>query len=268
MLKKLFLIVGGLTLLAALFFGRDAVSYISTSVAKARQMVKDNVNVEFEIERARNMIKGLVPEIRRNKHTIALEEAKITQLEEELGDKEGRLVKSREHIMRLQGDLDSGQDSFVYVGHTYSRPQVTADLKSRFERHKTLDATVANLHKVVHARKRALEGAREKLEAMVAAKRQLEVEVENLEARQKMVEVAKATSEFDFDDSQLARTRELITEISTRIDVEEKVANSDGYFYDEIPLDEEPESGDISQAIAEYFGKMPAEVASTGDLPK
>lgn len=268
MFKKLFLVGGGLVLLAALVFGRNAVSYISTGVSKARQMVKESVNVEFEIDRARNMIKGLRPEINRNTHVLAQEETQIAQLEKELAEKEARLSKGREIVLRLQGDLESDQVSFVYVGHTYSRSQVVADLERKFERHKTLDATVANLHKVVHARKRALEAGKEKLETMVAAKRQLEVEVENLEARQKMVEVAKATSEFNFDDSQLARTRELITEIGTRIDVEEKVANSDGYFYDEIPLDEEPDSGDISQAVAEYFGGEPTELASTGNLPK
>ena len=37
------------------------------------------------------------------------------------------------------------------------------------------------------------------------------------------------TAGWQPDDSQLARTRELITGIDTRIDVEEKVVNSDGY---------------------------------------
>lgn len=268
MFKKLFLIGGGLVLLAALFLGRGAWSYISTGVSKARQMVKDNVKIEFEIDRARNMIEGLVPEIRQNKHLLAREEAQIARLQQDLAEKESRLAKSQEHILRLQGDLESGQNNFVYVGHTYSRSQVEVDLQNRFERHKTLDATVANLHKVVHARQRALEAGKEKVKEMEAAKRQLEVEIENLEARLKMVEVAKTTSEFNFDNSQLARTRELIDEIGTRIDVEEMVVNSEGYHYDEIPLDDEAEAGDISQQVTEYFRGSPAELASSGDLPK
>ena len=79
-----------------------------------------------------------------------------------------------------------------------------------------------------------------------------------------MVEVAQTTSDFNFDDSHLARTKELISEIQTRIDVAEKLVNSEGYFQDEIPLDTEPESGDVAQEIAEYFGGSPADIASVG----
>ena len=79
-----------------------------------------------------------------------------------------------------------------------------------------------------------------------------------------MVEVAQTTSDFNFDDSQLARTKDLINEIQTRIDVAEKLVNSEGYFQDEIPLDEEPETGDVAQEIADYFAS-PVDVASADD---
>jgi peptidoglycan hydrolase CwlO-like protein len=270
MLKKSLLIGGGLALLAALFFGRDAVSYISTSVAKVHQSVKDSVPIEFEIERARNMIKELTPEIRRNMHLIAKEEVEVERLQNQIERAEARLSKNRADLMRLKADLDSDRGTFVYAGHTYTKNQVTADLKSRFARYKTQDATLANLHKVTHARQRGLDAAREKLEQMLAAKRQLEVDVENLEARLKMVEVAQTTSDFNFDDSHLARTKDLINEIHTRIDVAEKMVNAEGYFHDEIPLDEEPETGNISEDIAEYFGgASPEEIASVlGDVAK
>ena len=46
-------------------------------------------------------------------------------------------------------------------------------------------------------------------------------EVENLEAQMKMVEVAQTASEFNFDDSQLSRTRKLLDDIRTRVEVAE-----------------------------------------------
>jgi phage shock protein A len=266
--SKLFWVAGGLALLAALFFGRDAVSYIGTSIGKARQMVKDSVNIEFEIDRARNMIKGLDPEIRRNKHLIAKEEAEIERLEHQVATQEAQLTKGRENLMRLNSDLQSSDATFEYCGHTYTREQVQADVERRFARFKTQDATLANLHKVLHARKRAVEAARQKLEGMMAAKRQLVVDVENLEARLKMVEVAQSTSEFNFDESHLARTKELIGEIHARIDVAEKLVDSETYFHDEIPLEDDSGSGDISQEVAEYFGARSTDIASAGSLPK
>jgi hypothetical protein len=66
------------------------------------------------------------------------------------------------------------------------------------------------------------------------------------------VEVAQASSEFVFDDSQLARTKELINDIRTRLDVAAKLAHADVNVEVEIPLDEATPS-DITDQVAEYF---------------
>ena len=69
----------------------------------------------------------------------------------------------------------------------------------------------------------------------------------------KMVEVAQTTSDFQFDDSQLARTKGLLQDIQTRIEVAERLVDSEGYFADEIPLSQ-PEVEDVSDEVAAYFG--------------
>ena len=70
------------------------------------------------------------------------------------------------------------------------------DLANRFDRFKTSDATLASLREIQTARQKSLDAARQKLDGMLAAKRQLEVDVENLEARLKMVEVAQTASNY------------------------------------------------------------------------
>jgi len=110
------------------------------------------------------------------------------------------------------------------------------------------------------ARQRSLEAARQKLEGMLASKRQLEVEVEHLEARLKMVEAAQTTSDYQFDDSQLSRAKELVTDLRTRLDVAEKLVNSDGYLSGEIPL-AEPAPENIVEEVTEYFDGGASHVA-------
>jgi len=83
-----------------------------------------------------------------------------------------------------------------------------------------------------------LEAGREKLKAMQAAKSQLEVDVANVEARQEMVKVAQTTSEFNFDDSRLSRTKQLIRDIGCRIDVAEKLVNAETTYPGQINLDD------------------------------
>ncbi|HTN77905.1 MAG TPA: hypothetical protein VL096_21755, partial [Pirellulaceae bacterium] len=249
MLKKFVYVGAGAALLLGLFFGRDAYSYVSTGWGRVHQAVHDRVPVTFQIERAHKMIKDLEPEIRRNMQLIAREEVEVDKLDRQVDKKSKELAKSKEDILRLTADLERGDSNFVYAGRSYNQKQVKADLANRFARHQTCEATSEQLDKILSARQRGLVAAREKLEAMLAAKRQLEVDVENLEARMKMVEVAQTTSNFNFDDSRLARTKELITDIQSRIDVAEKLVGAEGNFHDEIPLDSEAEATDITKQV-------------------
>ena len=91
------------------------------------------------------------------------------------------------------------------------RKQVETDLTRRFEQFKVKEATLGKLRQVLAARERGLVAGREKLKAMQAAKGQLEVDVANLDARLEMVKVAQSTSEFNFDDSRLSRTKDLVS---------------------------------------------------------
>jgi len=261
MLKKLMFATGGVGLLTVLFVGRDAASYVTTTVGKVHDSVKESVPIEFQLERARKMIVDLDPEIRHNMHLIAKEEIRVKRLQREIEERTARLDKDRRDLERLNADLRSGNATFQYANahRTYTAQEVKADVVKRFKRYKTNDGTLLNLEKVLRAREQTLDGARRKLEGMLAVQKQLGLDVENLQARMKMVEVAQTTSEFNFDDSHLSRTKELIDYIQTRIDVAEKLVNSETHFYDEIPLDE-PETDDISGAdltneIDEYFGR-------------
>jgi chromosome segregation ATPase len=258
MIKKSLLVGAGVLLLAGIFVGRDAVSYVTTSVGQVHQSFKDTVPVDFEIARVRQMIKDLEPEVRENMHRIAREEVEIAKLERDLDRNRDELATSQNQILRLKDDLSTGNSHFVYVGRTYSADRVRSDLANRFEHFKTVKSTVDQMTKILEARQNCLNAAREKLDGMLAAKRQLEVEVENLQARSKMVEVAQTTSEFNFDDSQLARTRELIDDISARLEVNEKLLNSTVQLQGQIPLEGSPtDAENIVDTITQYFEERP-----------
>lgn len=253
MIKKLACTGVGAALLAGLVFGTDAYSYISTTASRVSDNVKNSVPVEFELDRARKMIQDLTPEIRRNMHLIAKEEVEVEKLQSRVGDLEEKLSSNKADIIRLKNDLDSGSTYFTYAGHEYSRNAVQTDLAGRFERFKTQDATRVKLESILRAREQGLEAARAKLDGMLTARRQLEVDVENLEARQKMVEVAQTSSKFAFDDSHLSKTKRLVDEIRTRIDVAERMVDVDGELVGEIQLEEQVDA-DISNEVASYFG--------------
>jgi uncharacterized coiled-coil protein SlyX len=239
--------------LLGLLFGREGFSHVKTSLGWVRQSVRESVPVEFELSRARQMIKDLDPEIHRNMHLIAKEEVEVKHLKDQLADAEVQIVKNRADIERLTSDLKRGDSTFVYCGKNYTSKQVETDLARRFEQYKVKEATLTKLNQIVAARELGLEAGREKLKAMHAAKGQLEVDVANMEARLEMVKVAQSTSEFNFDDSQLARTKDLVRDIGARIDVAEKLVNAETTYPGQINLDEEEDSSNITDQITAYF---------------
>jgi chromosome segregation ATPase len=253
MVKKGIMLGTAALVLLGLLFGREGFSHVKTSLGWVRQSVRDSVPVDFEISRARQMIKDLDPEIHRNMHLIAKEEVEVKNLREQLGVAEKQLVKNRSDIERLTTDLKRGDTQFVYCGKSYSSKQVETDLTRRFDQYKVKEATLSKLTQVMAARERGLEAGREKLKAMQAAKSQLEVDVANLEARLEMVKVAQSTSDFNFDDSRLSRTKELVRDIGTRIDVAEKLVHTETVYPGQINLDDQKTTGDITDQITAYF---------------
>ena len=239
-------------------FGRDAVSYVTTSAGWVKDSVKDAVPVEFEIERARNMLTSLEPEIRQNMQAIAKEEVEVERLERQITKLSQRQHRERSELVRLKDDVNEDRNVYYYAGRRYSREQVKIDLASRLSRAKTNDATLASLDKVMSHRSRGLNAARQKLEQMLSAKRQLVEDIQSLEAQLKMVNVAKTACDFQFDDSRLARTKELVNDIRTRLEVAERMMDVEVNLHDQIPLDVEVDE-DIVDQVAKYFGEYTAE---------
>jgi chromosome segregation ATPase len=251
------------TVVAVLIFGKHLHSYVGTAAGWVQDSVKQAIPMEFEIDRARNMVKNIMPEIRKNMQIIAKEEVEVDRLSQEITQLNKKQDKDRADLTSLRDDLTSGGSTFRFASRTYTVDQVKCDLANRLERYQTSDATLASLREMQEARQKSLDAAREKLDEMLAQKRQLEVDVENLEARLKMVEVAQTSSSYNFDDSQLGNLKELIGDLRTRLSVEEKMVNAEDKLQGEIPVDQPATATDnIVQRVTEYLGGPKADVTT------
>ncbi len=252
MLKKVFLVAGGAGLLASLFFGRDAASYVSTTFSRAKDSVRRSVPVEFEIARAQKMLEGLQPEIERGVQEIVREEVELERLAAEIETAEHQLAKSKNEMLRLQADLRSGQKVYRYGSRDFTVTQVKVDLAKRLSRHKSKDTRLDTLRKVYDARSRKLDNSRQKIEEMVGKQRELQVALENVDAKNRMIQVAQTSSKFCFDDSRLGRIKELVNSLETRLEVDERMVDLTYEPFDGIPL-EEPVAEDIVDQVTSYF---------------
>jgi len=267
MIKKTIITTAAIFLAGVMFFGRNTIGYIRTSLGYVHDSVQNSVPVGFEIDHARQMVQDLVPEVRKNLHVIAKEEVEVQRLEEQIANAESKLTKDKEQILRLKTDLATAKDTYQYGGRNYTSAEVKTDLANRFERYKTTEATLASFKQVRDARGKSLAAARQKLEGMLAQKRQLQVEVENLEARNQMVAAAQTTSNYQFDDSHLGRVKELVQNLKTRLQVSEKLVNTESEFQGEIPLEKASPQNIVDQ-VGDYFGEKNPEAKAVAVAEK
>ena len=260
MIRKDLIAAGGIVLASTILFGRNTLGYLRTSWGYVHDSVQNSVPVGFEIDHARQMIQDLGPEVRKNMHVIAKEEVEVQRLDEQIANLEKKLAKDKEDVLRLKTDLAAEKATYQYGDRSYTAAEVKTDLANRFDRYKTSEATLASLKQVHDARVKGLAAARQQLDGMLAQKRQLQVEVENLEARNQMVAAAATTSNYQFDDSQLGHVKELVQNLKTRIQVSETLVKSETEMQGEIPLDKATPSNIVDQ-VGDYFGPKADKVA-------
>jgi DNA repair exonuclease SbcCD ATPase subunit len=216
------------------------------------QAARDAVPIETSVKEARDMLSQTVPVIYQHRRTIAQREVELERLRQRVAEFEQKLAKDKQDILTLRDDLQKGQQYVRYGTRNYSADEIKQDLARRLERYKTNESTLASLKQVLEARQAALNAARQKLDNMLAVRQQLEVEIENQEARLEMVRAAQAVGEYNLDDSQLSRLKQLVSDIEMRVQVAAKLADEEADAYIQIPVGE-PVPEDIVDQVTRYF---------------
>ena len=259
MFKKAAYATLGAVLLVGILYGSNLIPYAQTAFKQVKSQAQDAVPIEFQIDAARTQLEKIGPEIKGMVYQIAKEKAEIKRLGNDLESQQANLTKLYDKMMTLRNHVASGEEVYVATnGKAYTNDRVKEDLRHRFTVYQTAEMTLKKSEQVLDVRKVALEQAFAKLDEAQAQQRELEVQIENLVARQRMVEVAKTASSLNIDNSQLSKTREMIDEISSRIDTEEAILSLAPEYLGtgQIPVgDEVLGDTDILQEMDAYFNK-------------
>lgn len=268
-MKKVLFVGAAVVLALGLFMGRSGLSYVGSAIHGGRELINDRIPVEHKIDAARHEIKNLDGVIVAQMHTIAKEQVAFERLQEQVANEEKDLSAAQVNIMKLKNHLDSGSKTFVYSGKTFDNDQVEANLRQRFETFKVKKDTVTQLREMMKAREQGLLAAKAQLEELRSAKSEMAVQVENLEARHKMLEVAQTANKFVFDDSQLAHCRKLIDEIETKLRVDAKLVEAGPVNVSNIPLESpDVQSDDVSAEVEAYFNTDSEGLVMTAETVK
>lgn len=253
-----------------LVFGTSAPSYVRTAFHKFRHDAKSAVPVQFEIDRARQEIANLEPAIKDNIEVLARAEVDVEYLNREIASTQANLANEKKAMLALRESLQTGDFRLAGHGHVrYTEDEVKGDLARRLDRYRNVNKILEEKEATLKAREKSVIAARKLLMEMAAQKQTLLTKLEKIEAHLKMIEATRATNEFDFDDSALARAKQSVSELEKRLEVLDRKAEMEGRFVDSgnLPVGLEPDR-DVVREIDDEFGTpAAAPKADNGSVP-
>ncbi|MEM9940683.1 MAG: hypothetical protein AAF939_03760 [Planctomycetota bacterium] len=256
MCKKLTLGVLGFALLGGLLFGGKVIPYAQTAFRNVRAKAQESVPVQYQIDAAKIQLEKIGPEIKDMVWQIAKEKAAIKKLGSDLKKDQGHLEASYAEMMTLREHVQSGDKFYVATnGRAYNKSRVEEDLRHRFELYQTAEKTIQKKAEILEIRQKSLNSAFAKLDQAKAQKRELEVQIENLSARNRMNEVVATASQINIDNSELSATREMLEDIDALVSAKEELLNIAPKYYGQIPVNAETtqHDTDILSEIDAYF---------------
>lgn len=257
MIRKAF---GGLVLLAVgayLMFGTSVGSYAKTAYAQAFAFCKGQVPIEFEIERAKQLISDLEPEIHRSAQDIAVEEVRLQRLKGDIAKAESNLKEEQVGILALREQLKQGRTVYTIGNRKFSAEDLQRDLNRRFRAYQRVAGTVESRKQLLGTREAKLEAARGTYRSLIETRKELEAEIESLDAQKKMLEAQKLAQRIVVDQGRFDAARKALDEIRERLAVDQKLLEDHGVLAEPVPVEEIPPVN-LTDEIDAYFSH-PAE---------
>jgi hypothetical protein len=210
-------------LVGGLVFGRDLASYVRSGGRSFSAAMKDNVPIEFELRRARDLLDDIVPEMQANIRAIAEQEVEIASLRGEVEEGQKALAEAKTQVGKVRDCLAHAGPSFTIGQISYSRNELKEDLSRRFDRTREAEMVLAGKKRLLSNREKSLAASLQLFEKTRSQRAMLENQIASLESQHKMVQLASVGSGVQVDHSKLAQTEQLISQIKKQLDVAERV---------------------------------------------
>jgi predicted nucleic acid-binding Zn-ribbon protein len=244
--------IAGAALAGGLLFGSDLCSYARSGGRSIQAVVKDNVPIEFELRRARDLVDDIVPEMQANVRLIAQQEVEIADLRGEIERSQRAVEEERARVDKLRTGLSTPKTSFTFNRINYSRDQVKEELGRRFDGLKEAEIVLTGKQRLLSNRERSLAAAVQAMDRMRGQKSLLESQIAALDAQHRLVQAASVGSSVAIDNTKLAQTERLIAQIKKQLDVAERVLAHESRFVTPIQVDAVSEA-DLLREVDEHF---------------
>lgn len=238
-------------------------SYVRTMHAEVGKQVRDAVPIAFELKRLEQLTTELIPEIQANRKVAAQLDVEIEFLEREITDLAATQDTAKAEMQKLRNSLRQPQETYQYAGRTFTAREVADDLERRLAKFEDSRVRQEAKTRILQSRRQTLAAATDKIRACQQQHDLLAEKAEALQAELKLLELAEATGDFQFDHSKLAQAKELAVSVEKRIRTLHKLVDGQPQLAGEIRVDADERSA--AAKFDEYFSNADkADVAADG----
>jgi chaperonin cofactor prefoldin len=235
-------------------------SYVRTVQTEIGKQVRDAVPIGFELKRLEQMTADLIPEMQANRKVAAQLDVEIEYLEREVAEMGQSQRDAKAEMEKLREALRKKQDRYEFGGQSFTRRQVEDDLSRRLTRYEDTRVRQEAKQRILDARRKTLDAATDKIRACQQQHDLLVEKAESLQAELKLLELAQASGNFQFDHSKLQQTKDLAVSVEKRIRTLHKLVDGEQQLADGIPVEADERSA--TEKFDEYFSKADAGVAA------
>lgn len=226
MLKKMVILAAigfvGVTALRGTKIG----SYIRSEVRSAREHAENNIPPEKEIARLRGEVNLLDGDVRRLINHLAKERVGVNEHKEkvdELALKQSRdkeLLSARaDAIKKAEAASADGTQAVTFGTRPMSISAAKQELKDGVKRYEANQKSLNTQEALLANRIKVRDTLEKQLEAMKNQKAELSAAVDTMEAELEMLKVQQVENKYQNDDTRMAKIKEDLRKLKTRVDV-------------------------------------------------
>jgi len=220
MLKKLVILAGvGFVAVFALKETRMA-SYIRSGVSAIREEAENFIPPEQEIARLRNEIKELEKDRNKVINQLATERVQIKNLKEKADELRAQQVKDKDMLQTRAEAIKKATEYVNFGDRKLTVAEAKGELETGVKRFtanqkslESMDVTISHREKIKENLEKQFDTLKNQQTDLVAAVDALEAELSNLKLQQ-------MESKYQTDDSRLAKIKEDIRTLRTKMDIE------------------------------------------------
>ncbi len=186
-------------------------SYVNTCVSEVNDEMQRSIPTKFELQRIRNEIARLDQDVARRIRPVAEWKTEIDWLRKDVERSQANLDEKRTRLLAQTEEVKNRPVSIRNEGQR---------LQKDFDSFKRLETHVKTQRKVLEAKEAALKGQQEQLAKVLEKKREYEMRVEQLEAENATLEVARIGNKLQLDNSLATQIETALTAVEKQIDTE------------------------------------------------